>query len=161
MKSEDGVTLVELLGGLVIIGIIVVSIMSVFSNGIKSSERTTSRQEIQQEANLVVEKIRSAYLQNEKNELITEEFIVKKQGQKLEISEISETGSTINKVISEGYHYQLFMTQTDGTTGSVEELVLDRSITSPFHLKICPKSATGDCPSNQGFEIQTSFSKLN
>src|SRR5690606_10687981 len=114
-KNENGITLVELLAVLAITGIIVVAIMSVFSTGANSSERTASKQELQQEANLVVEKIRNNYLElvpaNEGEEPADDGCTL--------IEQISITKSTDNKklmmdgtVLSEGYEYNNLVGET-------------------------------------------------
>lgn len=143
MKYEKGLTLVELLAALAIMGIIVVAIMSVFSTGVNSSERTTSRQQLQQEANLIVEQIRATYLENEKSDLVAEKFKVKIKGDGLVIASIDDVDK---KTISNGYKYKL------GNSLEVLDVTLDRTEASPFYLEICSN--------NQCFEVQTSFSKL-
>lgn len=144
MKDEKGITLVELLAVLAITGIIVVAIMSVFSTGANSSERTASRQQLQQEANLIVEQIRASYLENEKSELIAEQFKVKVIGDELMITSIDNVEK---QNISTGYQYKL------AETAGIVEITLDRTKASPFYLEICSN--------DQCFEVQTSFSKLN
>ena len=144
MKHEEGITLVELLAVLAITGIIVVVIMSVFSTGAKSSERTASHQQLQQEANLIAEQIRASYLENEKSDLIDEKFKVKVVGDQLKITSIENVEK---KTISTGYQYKL------AKTAGIVEITLDRTKATHFYLKICSNS--------QCFEVQTSFSKLN
>ncbi|MBT2569228.1 type II secretion system protein [Planococcus sp. ISL-110] len=144
MKNEKGITLVELLAVLAITGIIVVVIMSVFSTGANSSERTASRQQLQQEANLIVEQIRASYLENEKSDLVAEQFKVKVVGDELKITSIDNVEK---KTISTGYQYKL------AETAGIIEITLDRTEPSRFYLEICSN--------NQCFEVQMSFSKLN
>lgn len=144
MKNEKGITLVELLGVLAITGIIVVAIMSVFSTGANSSERTTSRQQLQQEANLIVEQIRSSYLENEKSDLVNDQFIVKVEDDKLMITTIDELDV---KILSTNYQYKLAESLEE------PEIIMNRTKVSPFYLEICSN--------DQCFEVETSFSKLN
>ena len=144
MKNEKGITLVELLATLAILGIIVIAIMSVFSTGANSSERTASRQQLQQEANLIVEQIRASYLKNEKSELIPDKFKVKIVGDELKITTI---GNVVTKTLSTDYQYKL--AETAGTA----ERILDRTKATQFYLEICSN--------DQCYEVQTSFSKLN
>ena len=144
MKNEKGITLVELLAALAIMGIIVVAIMSVFSTGVNSSDRNASRQQLQQEANLIVEQIRTTYLENEKSDLIAEEFKVKIEGDELLVTSLEDENE---KTLSNGYQYKLAK-----STGTLE-VFLDRTKTSHFYLEICSN--------DQCFEVQTSFSKLN
>ena len=144
MKNEEGITLVELLAVLAITGIIVVAIMSVFSTGAKSSERTASRQQLQQEANLIVEQIRASYLENEKSDLINDLFIVRVEGDELVVTSLEDKNK---EILSNGYEYRL------SKSSESLEILLDRTKPSPFYLEICSN--------DQCFEVQTSFSKLN
>ncbi|MCJ1908636.1 type II secretion system protein [Planococcus ruber] len=66
MKNERGISLMEILAALAIVGIIMALAVSVFVNGSKASVRSTANQRIQQEANYIVEAIRSEYLKNSK-----------------------------------------------------------------------------------------------
>ena len=52
MRNERGLTLVELLAVLAILGTIIALIGTVLINGIKSSERNRTNQQLQQEAEL-------------------------------------------------------------------------------------------------------------
>ncbi|MGB6407692.1 MAG: type II secretion system protein [Planococcus donghaensis] len=144
MRDENGITLVELLAFLAISSIIMVVIMSVFSTGVNSSERTASRQQLQQEANVIVEQIRATYLENEKNASIDKNFKVRVDTDKLMITKIDGTSE---KIISSGYQYSL------GTGTGPAVVVMERTKVSPFYIKICS--------GNQCFEVQTSFSKVN
>ncbi|WP_394119703.1 PilW family protein [Planococcus donghaensis] len=152
MKNEKGITLVELLAVLTITGIIVVTIMSVFSTGANSSERTASRQQLQQEANLIVEQIRASYLENEKSELIPDTFLVEVEGDKLKIN---RGENEVKKVLSEGYQYHL------GENTEIMSVTLKRTVASDFYLEICEKNSSNKCEDSRSFEVKTSFSKLN
>ena len=70
MDNERGITLAELLVVLAIVGIIITLIVSVLINGMNASERNTTKQRLQQEANYIVETIRNHYLINENENLI-------------------------------------------------------------------------------------------
>lgn len=144
MKNEKGITLVELLAALAIMGIIVVVIMSVLSTGASSSERTANRQQLQQEANLIVEQIRASYLENEKSDLINDQFIVRVEGDELVVTPLEDENK---EILSNGYEYRL------SKSSESLEILLDRTKPSPFYLEICSN--------DQCFEVQTSFSKLN
>ncbi|ANU12763.1 hypothetical protein B481_0540 [Planococcus halocryophilus Or1] len=143
MKNQYGITLVELLGVLVITSIVMVVVMSVFSTGANSSERTASRQQLQQESNLIIEQIRASYLKNEKDSTVEGKFKVRVDGAKLLISKIDGSNE---QIISTGYQYAM------GTGSNPEVVEFDRTKVMPFYLKTCS--------SNQCFEVQTSFSKL-
>ena len=143
MNDEQGITLVELLAVLAIMGIIVVGIMSVLSTGTNSAERTSTRQEIQQEGNLIVERVRAHYLENPAS-TTTEIVNGCTKNQLIDIS-VASNGSQLKMdgvLISEGYTYEL----NEGT-------MLCREKRSP--LKLTLKKG------GQEFVIQTAFSKLN
>ncbi|GEN82324.1 hypothetical protein SLU01_06360 [Sporosarcina luteola] len=68
MKNERGLTLVELLASLAIFGIILALIGSILITGIKTANRNTLNQQMQQEANYITEVVRKEYLRkNDKN----------------------------------------------------------------------------------------------
>lgn len=134
MRNQKGITLVELLAVLAISGIITVLIASVLSTGSNASKRTATKQQLQQEANYVVEVIRNEYL--------------KLDGPKIEIK-IEGAGNLQkikmgSRVISQGYTYKII---------SPASGVIDPSINSKFQLEL---SAPGSKP----FVIDTTFSKL-
>lgn len=117
MKSENGLTLVELLVTLVIIGITVALSMSIFMNGSNSAKRTTTNQKLQQEANYIVEALRSNYLKNEETDI------------ELKINTTTSSLLMDGEVISQGYDYQF----NEGTELVVK---IDRKENVPFTLTI-------------------------
>ena len=134
MRSEKGMTLVELLAVLAIIGIITALIASVLSIGTSSADRTSSKQQLQQEANYIVEAIRAEYLEEKENDLIiitTENSISIKKDDEEEVE----------KIISEGYKYVL-----------KSKAIIETSKDEKFHLTIETR--------NELYEIKTTFSKL-
>lgn len=143
MNDERGMTLVELLAVLAIMGIIVVGIMSVLTTGTNSADRTSTRQEIQQEGNLIVERVRAHYLENP-DTVTSEVFNGCNKNQLINIS-VASNDSQLKMddiLISEGYTYVL----SEGAT-------LCREKRSPFKLTLKKDG--------QKFIIQTAFSKLN
>lgn len=156
MKNEKGITLVELIAVLAIAGIIVALIASVLSSGTNASQRTSLNQKLQQEGNVIVEKIRAHYLLNQnENNAINEKFEVVSKNGKLLI--IDENG--VSMVISEGYHYDLDPEETNESAPSKKKVQLDRTKKSDFNLIIRGKT-TGNS-AEQEYNINTSFSKLN
>ncbi|MFS0575376.1 type II secretion system protein [Sporosarcina sp. 179-K 3D1 HS] len=95
MKNERGLTLVELLATLALIGVISALIIGVLINGMKASERSTTSQRLQQEANYITEVVRNEYLQSYYDYLDEIEFKV--DGDALFMNEIR---------ISEGFSYE-------------------------------------------------------
>lgn len=155
MKNEKGITLVELIAGLAIAGIIVALIASVLSSGTNASQRTSLNQQLQQEGNIIVEKIRSQYLLNQNESTVPEKFEVTVKNDKLIITD--ENGA--HAVISEGYHYDLDPAETDASAPSKKKVQLDRTKKSDFNLKIVGK--TNENSADQEYKITTSFSKLH
>lgn len=142
-SNEQGVTLIELLAVLAIMGIIVVGIMAVLSTGTNSSDRTSTRQELQQEGNLIVERIRAHYLENP-TVVSTEIADGCHKNQQIKIS-VSANGQQIKMdgvLLSEGYEYEL----SEGAT-------LCREKRSPLKLMIKK--------GGQEFIVHTAFSRLN
>src|SRR5690606_26379152 len=108
MKNERGLTLVELLASLAIIGIILALVGSVLITGLKSANRNTINQQMQQEANYITEIVRKEYLRKyDKN--IMEKTI------KFNVEEdVLKMNGTI---ISRGYQYTVSnIVRTDNPT---------------------------------------------
>ena len=93
MKNERGLTLVELLAVLAILGIIMALIGTVLINGIKASNRNATNQQLQQEANYITETIRNQYLKRTSNPII------------LEIDNHEHSLKMDGTIISQGYTY--------------------------------------------------------
>lgn len=102
MKSERGLTLVELLVVLALIGVISALIFGVLMNGIKASERSTTKQRLQQEANYITEVVRNEYLQSYNEYLNDIEFKI--VGDSLLMNDVK---------ISEGFSYENLATDDD------------------------------------------------
>lgn len=134
MRNERGITLVELLAALAIVGLLAVSITSVLSAGSAASDRTAINQRLQQEANLIVEKIRHSYLEN---------IPPAEEGcSKIKLAVNMDGDLTLDdEVISQGYVYSGLPTE------------LCRTTPSRFYLKLEKEGLD--------YEINTTFSKLN
>lgn len=153
MRNEKGITLVELIATLAIAGIIIALIASVLSSGTNASQRTGMNQRLQQEGNIIVEKIRAQYLMNEKDDSIPDQFEILVQNDKLIFSD--ETGTQM--VLSEGYEYDLDP-KAAASALTKKAAILDRRTKSDFNLVIRGKQGNND--SVQEYKINTSFSKL-
>lgn len=131
MKNEKGISLVELLAALAIMGIITVVIASVLSTGTTASNKTATKQQLQQEANLIVEVLRSEYLKSDNHVFV------------LNVEE--ENGEQVlllnSRPISQGYTYIFSETE------------IDPNFDTKFEMRISDTD-------NQYYEIDTSFSKL-
>ncbi|HSI68292.1 MAG TPA: type II secretion system protein [Planococcus sp. (in: firmicutes)] len=153
MKNEKGITLVELIATLAIAGIVIALIASVLSSGSNASQRTGLNQRLQQEGNIIVEKVRAQYLLNQQDASISDTFDVLVQNDKL----ILKDGTNAEIVLSEGYSYDLDPS-ISATIATKNKTILDRTKKSDFNLIIRGKA--NDNSSNQEYKINTSFSKL-
>jgi len=134
MRNERGVTLVELIAVLAIIGIITTLIISVLVNGIKASNRNTTNQLLLQEGNRITEVIRKEYL--------------KPDDQVIEIRiNNSETMEMNGVVISEGYIYAI------ENHDSMNTYIIDRGNPADLILTIMRQG--------QSYTIDTTFSKVD
>lgn len=138
MKNEKGITLVELIAALAIVGIITVVIASVLMTGTSSADRTTSKQELQQEANYIVEVIRAEYLKKENHEI------------KIKVNNTEEKLIINNKVISQGYNYTIEEPQESEEENT---FLIDPNENVKFEMVL----KKGE---NKPFPINTTFSKL-
>lgn len=131
MKNEKGITLVELLAALAIMGIIVVVIASVLTTGTTSANKTATKQQLQQEANLIVEVLRKEYLKSDNHTF------------NLTVIEDNDVKTLLvdEEVVSRGYTY------------SYTPDTIDPKIDTKFKMTIMDNSG-------QFYEIDTSFSKL-
>ena len=154
MRNQKGITLVELIAVLAIAGIVVALIASVLASGTNASQRTGMNQRLQQEGNIIVEKIRAEYLLNQKEESIPDQFEILVQNDKLILTD--ETG--VNLTLSEGYDYDLDPSAVPSSP-SKKKALLDRTVKSEFNLQIRGKS-NGNSDA-QEYNINTSFSKIN
>lgn len=136
MKNERGLTLVELLAVLAIVGIIMALIGSVLMNGIKASNRTTTNQQLQQEANYIVETLREKYLEFDNSMEI-----------ELEIDNDKKVLKIDEDLISEGFDY----CYKDDCGGM--KIYIDRAEDFKFVMEL-KKGNT------QSFTINTTLSKL-
>ncbi|MCM3611432.1 type II secretion system GspH family protein [Planococcus sp. MERTA32b] len=134
MRNQKGITLVELLAALAIVGIITAVIASVLMTGTSSADRTSTKQRLHQEANYIVEEIRSEYLKND-----VEDIQITITADSLKIKRMKS--GEMDKIVSEGYKYVL-----------KSKNVLQPPNSEQFHLIIKNN--------NEEYEIKTTFSKL-
>ena len=137
MNNERGITLVELLGALAIIGLLIALLTKVFLNGITISDRGVTQQKLQQEANYIVEMIRKEYLKLEDEKIIIE---VNNDSQQLKIDGLT---------ISSGYTY-CYENDCQGT----QTIEIDREYQFQFSMEL----KKGD---KLSYTIETTFSKLH
>ncbi|WP_052131634.1 type II secretion system protein [Planococcus sp. CAU13] len=146
MRNENGITLVEILAALAIVGIITAVIASVLITGTSSADRTSSKQQLQQEANYIVEVIRAEYLKNGTLEI---DIKADSPNKKLLMDE---------NVVSEGYSYlihDLDNLDYDPVNNIIFSNELNFFTDDNIRVKIDIKDGK-----NQIFTIDTTFSKV-
>lgn len=143
MKNEQGITLIELLGVLVIMGILITMTGSILTSSLKTSKRATTDQRLQQEANYITEVIRKEYLKSEKEK--AEETEIKKIVVKID----NENKQLLlyDDVISEGFTYSF----DEARTETMKELIRAKEHQS-FKLLLSKDNHT--------YTVDTTFSKL-
>lgn len=153
MKNEKGITLVELLGVLVILSILLTLAGSILTSSLKTSNRATTDQRMQQEANYITEKVRNEYLEKVKDgvpETFTFEITIDNDNKKLLLNNV--------EVISEGYHYTFCVEEEEEEEkGACEKMkeTIDRTKTQQqFQLKLTSKN------DERSHIIDTQLSKL-
>lgn len=98
LSNERGITLIELLGVLVILSVLLTLAGSILTSSLKTSNRATTEQRLQQEANYITEKVRNEYLKRvDESSAETFDLIMDNENQKLLLDDVG--------VISEGYTY--------------------------------------------------------
>lgn len=141
MKNEKGITLIELLGVLVILSILLTLAGSILTSSLKTSNRATTDQRMQQEANYITEKVRNEYLKKPSDAGPSFELKIKDDQLLLD-----------DKMISEGYHYSFCL---DETPCEEIPITIDRSKPQqPFQLILTAKD------NGRTHEIDTKLSKL-
>ncbi|KXH87302.1 type II secretion system protein [Sporosarcina sp. HYO08] len=135
MKNERGLTLIELLAVLAVVGIMITLLTTVFINGFRASERSATNQKLQQEANYITETVRKEYLKRQ-GDITDVEY---KNEIKLESDAANKVLKMNGKIISEGYTYSV--TPTIARLGSPTfELTIEKD--------------------GKSFSVDTIFSKL-
>lgn len=142
MKNEKGITLIELLGVLVILSILLTLAGSILTSSLKTSNRTTTDQRLQQEANYITEKVRNEYLKRVDD--AGESFMLTIENGQLLLDE--------SKVISEGYYYSFCLEEE--SCEKMTETIYRSKTNQPFQLKLTSKN------DKRTHIIDTEFSKL-
>ena len=138
MNTQKGITLVELLAALALVGMLVILIFSVMTQGMKASERNTTTQRLQQEANLIVEKLRNEHLMDSQQAGYTPFIELEIVGDVLKIKG--------DETLSSGYEYKFLNPENP------KNMLFDRSSNQQIKMEI----KSGD----RIYIIDTTFSKL-
>ena len=167
MKNEKGITLIELLGVLVILGIVLTLIGSIMVNSLKTSDRATTEQRLQQEANYITEKIRSEYLKkpdDPEEGKISDSFKLEIDNDEKQLTLIDNDENKLpleGIVISEGYLYCYKEDINDkrvedmscDNTDESNPIVISRIDNEEFIMTLVSKD-------QKPYTIKTIFSKL-
>ncbi len=137
MRNERGLTLVELLAVLVILGVIMTLLGSVLVNGMKASDRSATNQRLQQEANYIAEAIRKEYLELDNTNKI-----------RLTIDNDNRILKLDEKTISEGYIYCF-----KAVDECVHEVVINRDENQDLIMELKKEDSLP-------YKIETTLSKL-
>ncbi|WNS74472.1 prepilin-type N-terminal cleavage/methylation domain-containing protein [Bacillus sp. DTU_2020_1000418_1_SI_GHA_SEK_038] len=75
-QNQNGLTLIELLAIISILSIVGVIIWSVFFQGVKYSNNAVTRNQMQQEANIITTKLKEIHLTSEKYSIVSNNGII-------------------------------------------------------------------------------------
>ncbi|MGE6487531.1 prepilin-type N-terminal cleavage/methylation domain-containing protein [Paenisporosarcina sp. NPDC076898] len=144
MRNQKGITLVELLAALALVGLVAALAFSIMTQGLNASDRNTSNQRLQQEANIIVEKLRRVHLMNSHEAGYTPTFELEIIGNVLKIK--GEQGGIAEDILSTGYTYKFL------DTVDVNKMEIDRGGHQKFKMEIKDGARI--------YIIDTTFSKL-
>lgn len=160
--NQKGITLVELLAAIVIVGFLTILIWRVFFQAIDFNSYAVTEQTLQQEANIILSSLQSAHTKNE-----IDHIEIDSSKKTLTIVYKPATPAVPNESFSRsGINYQLYATQPsiskNVVTGSKvdslsPQLKLDNRVDFPIHLVLSSKDSKGR---PIVFLISTTLSKL-
>lgn len=157
MKNEKGITLVELLAAIVIVGFLTVLIWRIFFQTIDYNSYAVTEQTLQQEANVILSTLQSQH---------TRESIVKLTTDGSALMALLEDGTTVTISNRSGIAYALYeispnVTNNVITTPSVTEVlsnpVSNNRISLPVHLSL---TSEYKAEKSNFFILSTTLSKL-
>lgn len=165
IQNQRGITLVELLAAIVIVGFLTILIWRIFFQTIDQNSYVITEQTLQQEANVILASIQSIHTRN-----TIQHIKVSNSGKQLDIYVKDAANPTNGKLVQSfsraGITYQLYTTKptvsnttvTGTTTSSISSaLPLNSRITLPVHLVLSSSYKEGK--SNR-FLLSTTLSKL-
>lgn len=157
MRNEKGITLVELLAAIVIVGFLTLLIWRIFFQTIDYNSYAVTEQTLQQEANVILSTLQAQH---------TRETIIKLSTDGSKIDALLEDGSTITISKRPGITYALYgssptVTNNVITTPTVLEILssvpANNRVTLPVHLSLTSEYKDGK---SNYFILTTTLSKL-
>jgi prepilin-type N-terminal cleavage/methylation domain-containing protein len=154
LNKQDGLTLIELLASLAILGFLLTLIYGIFINGINYSTKAKEVVMIQQEANILLTSLKEEH-QNEKSYQLSVKKDPTKDRYYIEINTLNESGVTINTITINNpkYSYQLF----DESNNLISSRKFINTTTEDFYVKIILTSVNNP---NNTYKVETILSRL-
>lgn len=152
VRNEKGVTLIELLGVLVILSLLFTFLGAILVNSLKTSDRATTEQRLQQEANYITEKVRNAFLKQGKDQVV-----LKIDGDTLTMVNRIDNVDGEEEQLSTGYLYDCSGENCkENEETNIIEIIIEKNTENKAHRQLVLTLSTN----NQVHEINTVFSKL-
>jgi prepilin-type N-terminal cleavage/methylation domain-containing protein len=154
LNKQDGLTLIELLASLAILGFLLTLIYGIFINGINYSTKAKAVVMIQQEANILLTSLKEEQ-QNEKSYQLSVKKDPTKDRYYIEINTLNESGVTINTITINNpkYSYQLF----DESNNLISSRKFINTTTEDFYVKVILTSVNNP---NNTYKVETILSRL-
>jgi prepilin-type N-terminal cleavage/methylation domain-containing protein len=154
LNKQDGLTLIELLASLAILGFLLTLIYGIFINGINYSTKAKEVVMIQQEANILLTSLKEEH-QNEKSYQLSVKKDPTKDRYYIEINTLNESGVIINTITINNpkYSYQLF----DESNNLISSRKFINTTTEDFYVKIILTSVNNP---NNTYKVETILSRL-
>lgn len=165
LKNQKGITLVELLAAIVIVGFLTILIWRVFFQTIDYNSYAVTEQTLQQEANVILSTLQSLHTRD-----TIKQIKVSNSGKQLDIYIVDDSNATEGKLVQSfsrsGITYELYSAKPNinnaGVSGtSVPNIVSgdpsNNRITLPVNLVLSSSFKEGK---NNHFLLSTTLSKL-
>ena len=156
--NEKGLTLVELLAGIVILAIISVCLWSIFHNSMNHNNREVSKNQLQQEANIIINTIQNLHTKHKITQLVVDE-----NNSSFTIYYLDRNQNNIiqnTKFNKKNIKYEFCADQDPMNKCVLSYKIFPESVTEvPQYFKFTLKlSSTNN--ENINFEVETIFNKL-
>lgn len=158
--NEKGLTLVELLAGIVILAIISLCLWSIFHNSMNHNNREVSKNQLQQEANIIINTIQNLHTKHKITQLVVDE---NNSSFTIYYSDRNQNNIIKNSTFNKRNIKYEFCAFTDPDTNKkcvLSNKIFPESATEVsqyFGFKLKLSSTNNE---NINFEVQTIFSKL-
>lgn len=150
IKSQAGMTLIEILATITILSIVSVILYSVFSNGLRYSSQAEDTVLIQQEANYLLTTLKKQH-ENADSYTIT----VDQNHQKVTIE--TTVGTSVESSVIESEEYQYQISDTENNIDAASEPIEIIPSNENFHIQIV---VTNKIKPDLTYKIKTILSRL-